>query len=180
MTFKLFFPAFLLIAITAHSEPIMVATVNSVPVYVRHSQLDGTKNDQLISDAIEGELAVQCEPLFGISSGTETLRSELERKISEEYPNREDFHRELKNEGMTYEDYVYEWRRISALATFKAWILEYIKLGEARSEGKKTSIDEIKAAFSKEERSPEYRKKTWEKFIQDQKAKAQIVIIKNS
>ena len=59
-----------ILAISLHAQQVMVATVNSVPVYIRKSKLDDSNKSQNISNAIEGVLIVQCEKPLGPDSGT--------------------------------------------------------------------------------------------------------------
>lgn len=155
----------------------MVATVDRVPVYVRASQLGGADEAAVIQKAIEGEIVVQCEPAFEINFGSEVLRSELERRISKTYPDREAFHTELEREGMTYEDYIYEQRRIAARDGFEAWALEYIKIKEARAEGRKPRMDKTQATLSEEENSVEHRRQVWLNFIESQKQIRKVVLL---
>ncbi len=159
---------------TPQTGMVMVATVNRVPVYLRNSQMQSPDAEKMIIRAIEGELIVQCEPSRDVSTGSPSLRSEIERAISRIYPSREVFDAMLESEGMTYEDYVYEQRRQMAWETFAVWIVDYDRLVEHRTAGRKISMEQMQRELTKEERAPAYRKKYWENFLINLKAAATI------
>ena len=152
----------------------MVAIANDVPVYVRSSQLDGKHDNEIITRAIEGELIVQFEKPWGPDSGSPALRSEIERTLPQRFPDRRDFDAMLKREGLSYEDFIYEQRRIMVWEAFQAWIIEYLAMREAAKEGRPFHLEKFQKAMSAEERSTEYRAKIWTRFLADLKAGARI------
>lgn len=165
---------FLMFTATTQAELKMVAIANDVPVYVRSSQLDGKHDNEIINRAIEGELIVQFEKPWGPDSGSPALRSEIERILPQKFPDRNDFNTMLKREGMTYEDYIYEQRRIMAWEAFQAWIIEYLAMRKAAKEERPFHLEKFQKAMSAEERSAEYRAKVWTSFLSDLRANARI------
>lgn len=165
---------FLMFTATTQAGLKMVAIANNVPVYVRSSQLGGKHDNEIITRAIEGELIVQFEKPWGPDSGSPALRSEIERILPRKFPDRNDFNTMLKREGMTYEDYIYEQRRIMAWEAFQAWIIEYLAMREAAREERPFHLEKFQKAMSAEERSPEYRARIWSTFLSDLKANAHI------
>ena len=154
------------------AEQTLVAIVNDVPVFIRDSQLRGQDSAAIIDHAIEGELLIQLENARG--EFADVLNEEIERRIDRDYPSVDAFEAMLARDGLGYEDYVREQRRLVVREAIESGIVEYLKIREAQKKRRPIRLEDIQNSLTREERSTAYRQARWGEFVAGLRSSARI------